>query len=1351
MMKKLISTLLIVVFMLTSLGFTAFAAEDYTVQYLGDGFIRVHLINQTFVENTTRTFKVNIAEDGDYAMFVANPNLVSTRFAVTFTKDGKTVTAVNRVRTGTYAYSRLGVQPSGGVVSSFALTKGEWTFSVDATDSEIPYIDIRQTTIMLDGSKQAIYPMDVNSADSILSFHEYISIAPGKRYEKAPSDYAYYGNLEDSALAEPKTNHGAIRVTNGLTATFKVNAKKAGEYKIIGYGNFNVSSANANKTEDETETINMIVGSNEAATGSYKYSKGVAGWSSFVSVETTVNLPAGITSIVFSNPNTDSAKADWYVDYILVEGVNIEEPEHPEQPEQPEQPGDTPEVPAGDFPLNRNSSYLTAGMTAQLTADADNVSWSTSNETVATVNDRGLVTAVALGEADITATTSDGKTAVCRVTVYDNSVRNHKTIPTPDLNSGQFLTDIFGKENFRLMLTFDGTAEDITGNINTTVKDGLVYENGFHGKAANFTDGYVELTDTSLGKGSMTISTWLKPHSVGSYKEYIISTTPLNTGTYNYSGFYISLTNDCVDFFYTIKDKYRKTITLTKGTEAPTDIYDGWVNLTYVFDRENSKFDIYIDYEQVYTWSMNANAVWDGEWTPMLGRGKTKNGDVYKYDGLMDDFFIYDGAMTSSDIEKLKNYYKPGKAIPTEGIALDTKELSLDINELVTLGKTITPIDASVRDVIWTTSNPSVAVVSDSGKVRGIAQGTATITAKTLDGGFADSCQVVVSNEETSSFKYDRVCIIGVDGAGAWLDEEYMPNVRSIFTPYATTNTCLTGLPSVSGPGWTSILHGTSFDYHRITNYIAGGIPFPLDSPYPSIYRILSEADPDATMAYFGEYTAVIRGMIEPNLNVTMKYDTDEGSHNSALEYLENNDPDLLFLLYGDTDHIGHQYGYGPNSPEHVDMMSQRDVYIKEIYEAYEKKGLLDTTLFILCTDHGGKGKYHGDDTPEERNTFLGLHGYSVQKNSEMGESCQWDVAAIAAYALGLERPAGWIGKVPDGAFVGVSGDVRNEVPLPSASHRDHINTKTPEEGEHLTDIFGEDKFEFLLEFDGEAKDVTGNHEVTVNESVTYEEGYFGKSANFSQGSVTLDQVDIEGSDLTIGAWIRTDGISNEQILMSSKNEMSTDGDGFYFELEEKFATFVINNANGTQNRNLGQNYYPADATDGWMHVMLVLDGKNNQIKFYTDFEINNGGDYVVDCTINGAPITIGSTNTASHPYSLTASLDDVFIYKGAMTDTDIAKLQAYYQRQGAQIHITDVQFNDTVSFDYTVDGDASDSTLYAAIYDENMKLIAVKKMPTNNSGGYGIENASDAKHLKVFVIDKDLAPKCAHAEATKN
>ncbi|MGG1515483.1 Ig-like domain-containing protein [Paenibacillus oryzisoli] len=79
----------------------------------------------------------------------------------------------------------------------------------------------------------------------------------------------------------------------------------------------------------------------------------------------------------------------------------------------------------------------------------------------------------------------------------------------------------------------------------------------------------------------------------------------------------------------------------------------------------------------------------------------------------------------------------------TTGILLNQHELQLAIDESVTLSAMVTPNDATNQHVIWSSSNPQVAIVSN-GQVTALSGGTVTITAMTADGGFTDNCTVVV-------------------------------------------------------------------------------------------------------------------------------------------------------------------------------------------------------------------------------------------------------------------------------------------------------------------------------------------------------------------------------------------------------------------------------------------------------------------------------------------------------------------------------------------------------------------------------------------------------------------------------
>ena len=83
--------------------------------------------------------------------------------------------------------------------------------------------------------------------------------------------------------------------------------------------------------------------------------------------------------------------------------------------------------------------------------------------------------------------------------------------------------------------------------------------------------------------------------------------------------------------------------------------------------------------------------------------------------------------------------------IPATSITLNKNSLTLDIDDTYQLSATIIPSNATYKTVAWSTSNPSVARVSNNGYVTLVAPGYATITATTTDGtNLSASCQVKV-------------------------------------------------------------------------------------------------------------------------------------------------------------------------------------------------------------------------------------------------------------------------------------------------------------------------------------------------------------------------------------------------------------------------------------------------------------------------------------------------------------------------------------------------------------------------------------------------------------------------------
>ena len=88
----------------------------------------------------------------------------------------------------------------------------------------------------------------------------------------------------------------------------------------------------------------------------------------------------------------------------------------------------------------------------------------------------------------------------------------------------------------------------------------------------------------------------------------------------------------------------------------------------------------------------------------------------------------------------------PAAPIPVTAIALNKSTANIAIGDSETLTINYTPADANTgKAVTWTSSNTSVATVDNSGKVTGIAAGSATITAtSTTDASITASCAVAV-------------------------------------------------------------------------------------------------------------------------------------------------------------------------------------------------------------------------------------------------------------------------------------------------------------------------------------------------------------------------------------------------------------------------------------------------------------------------------------------------------------------------------------------------------------------------------------------------------------------------------
>jgi hypothetical protein len=96
--------------------------------------------------------------------------------------------------------------------------------------------------------------------------------------------------------------------------------------------------------------------------------------------------------------------------------------------------------------------------------------------------------------------------------------------------------------------------------------------------------------------------------------------------------------------------------------------------------------------------------------------------------------------------------YSPQKTRVT-GVSLNLETLELSVGETAVLTAAVLPENATVQTVVWSSDNDEVAYIEE-GSVEAAGEGTAHITAKTLDGGFEAECTVTVSSDRIRSSKY---------------------------------------------------------------------------------------------------------------------------------------------------------------------------------------------------------------------------------------------------------------------------------------------------------------------------------------------------------------------------------------------------------------------------------------------------------------------------------------------------------------------------------------------------------------------------------------------------------------------
>lgn len=139
------------------------------------------------------------------------------------------------------------------------------------------------------------------------------------------------------------------------------------------------------------------------------------------------------------------------------------------------------------------------------------------------------------------------------------------------------------------------------------------------------------------------------------------------------------------------------------------------------------------------------------------------------------------------------------------GISLSMNKMWLDAGGSYQLTATVIPADAADKSVKWTSSDTSVATVSSTGLVTAVKGGTATVTAKTVNGKTA-SCTVVVQGIVPLYSVDDRVIEVKESEVDSYLKQGW-------YTTHVGLNVEKEGVYTYYSQGEYPWVYGSSFLY----------------------------------------------------------------------------------------------------------------------------------------------------------------------------------------------------------------------------------------------------------------------------------------------------------------------------------------------------------------------------------------------------------------------------------------------------------------------------------------------------------------------------------------------------------
>lgn len=460
-----------------------------------------------------------------------------------------------------------------------------------------------------------------------------------------------------------------------------------------------------------------------------------------------------------------------------------------------------------DLSLDKTSATLYIGEKLTLKASIypsgaknKNVKWTSSNSKVLKVSSSGVVEAIGRGTATITCKTEDGGyKATCKITVREkpSSVKLDKTkVTIYTTKSVKLAATVLPSTAYNKKVTWSSSNTKVakvdkngvvtavgTGKAVITVKT----ESGAKKATCTVTvKKKVQVTDISLNRSSKSLykgSTYQLKATVypekATFKEVKWSTSNKRVATVSSTGKVKATGKGSAVITCSSVDNPRVKVTFkitvkikTTGVElnhSKASLYEGYTGkLRATVSPSNAS---------------NKDVKWSSSNSKVLKVDKNGKLTAVKPGKAVITCTTESGGYTDKCTVTVK------KLIRVKSVKLNKTSGSIADGKTYQLKATVSPENASIKEVKWSSSDSKIVKVSSSGRITAVKPGKAVITCKTKQGGKVAKCTVTVKAVKVKSIELNRTYVKLAKGKTYQLRAELTPsNATSTALKWSSSN-----------------------------------------------------------------------------------------------------------------------------------------------------------------------------------------------------------------------------------------------------------------------------------------------------------------------------------------------------------------------------------------------------------------------------------------------------------------------------------------------------------------------------------------------------------------------------------